>query len=392
MQKPELPKNEKQRLRELEAYNILEVAEDDDFDFLTSMAAQICEAKIALITLVTDDKQCFLSHHGVETKETPRDISFCAHAINTPDQPFIVEDAHADARFSDNPLTTSSPHIVFYAGIPLVNSNGYPLGTLCVIDDKARKLSDAQLSKLKKLASQTVKLLELRRSQLELKKANEELEQFAHVAAHDLKEPLRGITSYLSLFQKKYGQQIDEKGQFYIDNAIVSAQRMKKLISDILDFSKTGEVGQDLVDLNELMDSIFSHYNKENGFDTVRISKSNLPVVYGDASSYIQLFSNLIDNAIKYQPNGNITKVHIEAKEGDSKWTISVADNGIGIAPEHQEKVFEVFKRLHTQSEYSGTGIGLANCKKIITALGGKIWFEANKPTGTIFKLTLSKT
>ncbi len=391
MQKPKIPKNEKERLRELDAYNIIGAAEEEDYDFLTSMAAQICGTKISLITLVTEDKQCFLSHYGFDTKQTSKNISFCAHAINNPDKPFIVEDSRRDERFADNPLATGAPFIIFYAGIPLVSSNGFPLGTLCVIDDKPGKLSDEQLVKLQKLARQTVKLLELRRSQIELSKANEDLEQFAYIAAHDLKEPLRGITSFLSILQKKYSQELDEKAHFYIDNAYKSALRMKKLITDILDFSRTGIVGRDAIDLNELVKTIFSYYTDINNQNQVKFTKSNLPVLLGDASSYIQLFTNLIDNAIKYQVKGNTVVIDIYAEEEVDNWTISVADNGIGISLEHQKKVFEVFKRLHTDSEYSGTGIGLANCKKIVSALGGKIWYEPNKPSGTIFKFTISK-
>jgi signal transduction histidine kinase len=391
MQKPEIPKNEKYRLRELEAYDIINAAVDDDFDFLTSLAAQICGTKISLISLITKDKQCFLSSHGLYTSETPKDFSFCAHAINTPREPFVVEDARLDVRFFDNPFTTGDPHVIFYAGIPLVNSNGYPLGSLCVIDDKPGKLSDTQLIKLKNLARQTVKLLELRRSHIELKAANEDLEQFAYIAAHDLKEPLRGITTYLSVFKKKYSEQLDERALIYIDNAFKSAQRMKNLITDILDFSKTGTVGHEQIDLNILLDSIISNYNIDKNSSEVKITKTHLPTLTGDASSFIQLFTNLIDNAIKYQPEGNIAEIKIDAEEQETNWTISVADNGIGIAPKHQEKVFQVFKRLHTESEYSGTGIGLANCKKIVTALGGKIWYEGNKPKGTIFIFTVPK-
>ncbi|WP_162340845.1 sensor histidine kinase [Cyclobacterium salsum] len=391
MQIPEIPVNEKLRLRELEAYKIIGAAEEDDFDFLTSMAAQICKTKISLISLITNEKQCFLSHHGVEAKETSRDYSFCAHAINTPDQCFIVTDARQDVRFFDNPLTTGKPHVIFYAGIPLINSNGFPLGTLCVIDDHPAQLTDEQLTQLQQLARQTVKLLELRRSQIDLAQLNEELEQFAYIAAHDLKEPLRGITASLSVLQKKYSERLDERAHVYIDHAFKSAKRMKKLITDILDFSNTGKVGQDQIDLNELLDIVFSTFNQDPSNDAVKLSKSDLPVLTGDTSSFIQLFTNLIDNSIKYQPEGNVAEIKVDVCEDEANWTFSVADNGIGIAPEHQGKVFEVFKRLHTDTEYSGSGIGLANCKKIVKALGGKIWYEDNQPAGTIFKFTLPK-
>ena len=168
MKKPDIAKNEKERLEELDTYNIIGAEENDEYDFITSMAAQICDTKIALISLVTEDKQWFLSHHGLQARETSKDYSFCAHAINTPDQPFVIEDARIDERFFDNPLTTGDPHVIFYAGIPMVSENGLPLGSMCVIDDSPKKLSESQMNQLKKLSIQAVRLLELRRSNKKL--------------------------------------------------------------------------------------------------------------------------------------------------------------------------------------------------------------------------------
>lgn len=177
MKKPNLPKNENQRLKELNSYNILGEAEQDDFDFLTRMAAEICGAKISLISLVTEDKQWFLSHHGLETRETSKDYSFCAHAINTAHEPFIVEDARKDERFHDNPLVTGEPNVIFYAGIPLVNENSAALGSLCIIDESPRSISESQLESLRLLADQALKLLENRRKTRQLEEKSKELEK-----------------------------------------------------------------------------------------------------------------------------------------------------------------------------------------------------------------------
>ncbi|ADR22297.1 hypothetical protein MATR_00610 [Marivirga tractuosa] len=228
--------------------------------------------------------------------------------------------------------------------------------------------------------------------QKELEQKNEELEQFAYITAHDLKEPLRGITSYLSILQKKYSTHLDEKANSYINIASHSAKRMKTLISDILDFSKTGVIEQKEVNLNSLLDTIFDNYRNDINQNNLVLSKSNLPVLTGDTTSFIQLFTNLIDNAIKYQSKGNRAQVDIYGEEDEKNWVFTVADNGIGIKREHQDRVFEVFKRLHSNSEYSGTGIGLATCKKIVSAYGGKIWFEANQSQGTKFVFTIPKT
>ncbi|SFN72581.1 PAS domain S-box protein [Salegentibacter flavus] len=177
MKEPEIPVNEPERLKELESYQLTGLVENDDYDFITSMAAQICGTKISLISLVTDDKQWFLSHHGLEARKTPKDYAFCAHAINTPNEPFIVEDARKDERFHDNPLTTNDPHVIFYAGIPLVTSRGYPLGTLCTIDDSPKKLNKTQLERLQKLARQTEKLFESRKKSIEVDLLNQELKK-----------------------------------------------------------------------------------------------------------------------------------------------------------------------------------------------------------------------
>lgn len=175
MKDPCIPKNEIQRLNELHSYKIIGVLEHDDYDFLTRMAAEICGTKISLISLITEDKQWFLSHHGLKERETPKELAFCAHAINTPEDIFIIEDATQNEHFYDNPLVTGYPRVIFYAGIPLVNDNGYPLGTLCVIDDKPKKISDKQIDSLKSLANQVIQLLELRKKSLLLKEQNEKL-------------------------------------------------------------------------------------------------------------------------------------------------------------------------------------------------------------------------
>lgn len=167
MKKPIIPNNEKERLEDLGSYQLIGLQEQEEFDFLTSMASKICDTKISLITLITEDKQWFLSHHGIAARETPRDLAFCAHAINTHDKPFIVEDAREDERFYDNPLTTGEPHVIFYVGIPLISSAGFPLGTLCAIDNQPKNLSDKQIEELKKLAKICVSLFEKRKNEFE---------------------------------------------------------------------------------------------------------------------------------------------------------------------------------------------------------------------------------
>ena len=159
------PENEPQRLENLLSYEILDTLTEQEFDDITKTAADICGTKISLISLIDDKRQWFKSHFGLEAQETSKDFAFCAHAISTPDVPFIIEDARKDERFYDNPLVTGEPHVIFYAGIPLVSPQGFPLGTLCVIDEQPKKLTWSQISSLQTLARQVMALMEIKRKE-----------------------------------------------------------------------------------------------------------------------------------------------------------------------------------------------------------------------------------
>lgn len=165
MIKPENPANEAQRLENLLSYEILDTLTEQEFDSITQQAAEICGTKISLISLIDDKRQWFKSHFGLEVQETHKDFAFCAHAINTPDAPFIIEDARQDERFYDNPLVTGDPYVIFYAGIPLISAQGFPLGTLCVIDEQPKKLTWSQISALQTLARQVMTLIEIKKKE-----------------------------------------------------------------------------------------------------------------------------------------------------------------------------------------------------------------------------------
>ncbi|QMW03998.1 GAF domain-containing protein [Spirosoma foliorum] len=185
---------ENNRLDSLRSYDILDSLPEQDYDDLTRLASEICQTPIALISLIDDKRQWFKSNHGLDVRETPRDYAFCAHGILNPNEPLIVPDSREDERFIGNPLVTGDPHVIFYAGVPLVNQEGYPLGSLCVIDNTPNQLSESQLSALKTLAKQVVNMLELRKKNkaLEtlkrlLEERNAELEQMASIARNEVK-------------------------------------------------------------------------------------------------------------------------------------------------------------------------------------------------------------
>ena len=177
MIKPLIPANESERLRALNCYSLLDSLPEKDFDDITKLASQICDTPISTITLIDANRQWFKAHHGLTSTETPRNLSFCAHAINTPDEILVVPDSRLDERFSDNPLVIGEPMVVFYAGVPLVSEDGYALGSLCIIDNKPRIITNEQYSALKILSNQVIRLFELRKKNQELAKKQSELEQ-----------------------------------------------------------------------------------------------------------------------------------------------------------------------------------------------------------------------
>ncbi|NOQ74054.1 MAG: SpoIIE family protein phosphatase [Crocinitomix sp.] len=168
MIKPAIPADEIERQEELNSYSILDTLPEQEYDEITFLASELCNTPISLISLIDDSRQWFKSHHGLGTTETPREQAFCAHVINDKHNPMIVEDSREDVRFVDNPLVTDNPNIIFYAGIPLVTSNGFPLGSLCVIDNKPNVLKESQIKALQALSNQLMKLLELRKNKFEI--------------------------------------------------------------------------------------------------------------------------------------------------------------------------------------------------------------------------------
>ncbi|MFD3609105.1 CHASE3 domain-containing protein [Streptomyces atroolivaceus] len=226
----------------------------------------------------------------------------------------------------------------------------------------------------------------------ELRRSNSELEQFAYVASHDLQEPLRKVASFCQLLDKRYSSELDERGRQYIDFAVDGAKRMQVLINDLLTFSRVGRVQQSWkpVDLDAALDRALSNLTlavEESGAVVVR--EDPLPELLGDSTSLTMVWQNLVGNAVKFRRTDVPCRITVGCvREGDD-WHLTVADNGIGIAPEFADKVFVIFQRLHARDEYEGTGIGLSLCRKIIEFHGGRIWLDPKPAEGTLIHFTL---
>ena len=227
----------------------------------------------------------------------------------------------------------------------------------------------------------------------ELAASNAELEQFAFVASHDLQEPLRMVTSFLSQLEKRYGDELDEKAKKYIWFASDGAKRMRQIILDLLDYSRTGqmEMKKEDVDLNLLMEAVVRDYGEPIDEKEATVKWTSLPVIEASGQSMNRLLGNLLSNALKYRARDRSPQIEVKAEDLGSQWKISVSDNGIGIEEEYREKIFNIFQRLHSKEEYTGTGIGLAICRKIVDAHGGRIWAESELNTGSTFHFTIKK-
>jgi PAS domain S-box-containing protein len=258
---------------------------------------------------------------------------------------------------------------------PLESAEGI-LVTAAIRDISARKAAEATL--LQKVR--------------ELYRSNEELQQFAFFASHDLQEPLRMVASYMQLLSKRYKGKLDADADDFIAFAVDGASRMQRLIQDLLAYSRVGSKGMKLLDISSEDALQQAQFNLRGAIEAsgAQVTHGPLPTVVADEMQLILLFQNLVGNAIKYQKPG-VPRVHISAaRNGAKKWIFSVRDNGLGIDPQYFQRIFGLFQRLHKREEFAGTGIGLAICKKIIERHGGSISVESLPGCGSTFRFVLA--
>ena len=532
MRTADRPENEEQRLAKLSSLGVLDTLPQKAFDDITALASAICKTPVALISLVDRDRQWFKSRVGLDVEQTPREVAFCSHAILSPNEVMVVEDATLDPRFHDNPLVGNDPHIRFYAGAPIVTDDGYTLGTVCVIDQQARQLDASQRQSLRSLSNLVVTLLEhekrsiderqhqaaeasrrseyltaltasgldlmsfvgtdcvyryvnntyltywartsetivgksvaellgedvfqttikphldqalaghqvdyeatfdfpqlgprrvevtylparddngnirgvvvrahdihalqqredqLRETVAMLEHKTLEQERFIHIVSHDLREPINTINNFVSLLSGDNEPGLSSSGKRFLGFVAAGGERMKALLDDLLEFLRLERhaVDKRSIDLAHLASEVRDDLSASLASTGGRIEFGHLPMAYGDPSLLRIALQNLVSNGLKFRAEGVAPVVTISASIETDQLKIAIRDNGIGMADDQTDRIFEMFQRLHTRAAYAGTGLGLSITRRIAELHEGRITVTSAPAMGSCFTLAL---
>ena len=400
MKKAPFPINEKERLQALLDYEILDTLIEQSYDEITQLASEICATPIALISLLDNERQWFKSHHGLDATETPREMAFCGHAI-LESKPFIVEDSHLDERFSDNPLVTGGPFVRFYAGIPLQTPEGYNIGTICVIDQKPKKLNETQINSLKILSKQVITLMELKKTikikdlqnvQLANSAKMASLGEIASGVAHEINNPLTIISGKCNSIKKLVsGDSIDVlKVNEHLTRIDVVTERINQIVKGLSLFSRdSGNVSMVSSKVDEIITGTLTLCKErlENHLIEVKMNMQNDLYIECHSSEISQVIMNLLFNA--HDAIENLPEKWIEVKtEGHGDYIeIRVTDSGKGIPENIVEKLMQPF--FTTKEIGKGTGLGLSLSYDIVKAHGGELKVETKEGEGTTFIILL---
>ncbi|NBX03508.1 MAG: hybrid sensor histidine kinase/response regulator [Alphaproteobacteria bacterium] len=390
-----LPENEDSRIAALRRYDILDSAPEDGFDRITRLASGILKTPIALVSLVDVGRQWFKSHHGIDATETPRDMAFCAHVILGNDV-MVVENASEDPRFYGNPLVADKPEIRFYAGAPLTTSDGFNLGTLCVIDMQPRNdFGDEQKAVLADLANLVIDQLELRNAIRRANFANLSKSKFIANMSHEIRTPLNVISGFTTMLEDS---PLSLEQRDHVKNIRTSGDALMDIVNDVLDISKI-EAGK--LELENVPFNIRSLLGDLTGLFSLKAAEKYLPLlteyetdmpesVLGDPHRIRQVLMNLVSNALKFTATGHV-KISAAYDTEHEQLYCSVEDTGIGIKPEKLEHIFDDFSQadMSTTRQFGGTGLGLSICQRLMQLMGSTLELSSNFGHGSTFSFTL---
>lgn len=390
---PQIPSDDQRRLRELHRYEVLDTSYEAEFNDVAQLAATICKTPIALISLIDAKRQWFKAKVGIELNEFPRDISFCGHTIITDTEVFEITDTSEDERFLDNPLVIGDPFIRYYAGVPLINQNGYKMGTISVLDTKPGEINAEQIFTLQTLARQVVKLLDqnlmnkqLESQRIKLQQQMELQNRILSIIAHDVRNPIGAVKSIIELNARKILSQQDSSELMNMAGKQIDGT--VELLNNLVDWGSMQMKGKgfetEKVHVRTLVSNMFK------SFEVMSSLKSNIMVNLVDEDLFIRsdinairfILRNLISNANKFTMEGVIT---VYAHKEDKKVMVSVSDTGVGMTAEMQTKLFdgEHYQSTSGTGNEKGSGLGLILTKDFIEMLGGSIAVESQQDKGT---------
>ncbi len=415
MKKAPIGKNEVTRLRELESYEILDTSPELSFDDITALAAEICKTPIALVSIVDSDRQWFKSRYGLDATETPRDVSFCGHAIHTEDI-FEITNATKDERFSDNPLVTGGPNVVFYAGYRLRTKGGQNLGTLCVIDHESRELTDTQREALKILARQVMDQLELRRTNISLRRAIEQIDEqndaletqrmqafenarlaslgiMAGGIAHEINNPLSIISlASADLKGKLRKEKLDnESVRLACERIDLTVTRINKIIKGLLSVARDSKIDESAtVTVAKVIEDAFNVCGEKFAKSGVKASvEGDIQAIVDRRGGQIaQTLINLLSNAYDATLGVETRTIRVVVQDQLDQIVLSVIDSGPGVPRENCKKIMDPF--FTTKPVGKGTGLGLSVSKSIIEQHGGDLLLDRSSKE-TKFDILLPK-
>ncbi len=386
---------ESERLRVLRSLDILDTDQEQAYDDLARLAACVCDAPVALISLIDEQRQWFKSECGMAVEETPRDWAFCAHAI-LGQQLLVVEDASRDGRFRDNPFVTGAPYVRFYAGAPLVMEEGLAVGTLCVVGYESRSLSPEQADALQVLARQVVQQLELRRRLGQLHRLDRAKDEFIAMVSHEMQTPLTSVCGSLSLLRHGKAGRLDQDASQMVDLAHRNAERLRDIVQDILELTKLEagglQVERQVLDLQALVSRALELNRRQfdRGAHAVLQDGIDSEVwIHGDEQCLLQVLGRLISNAAKFASDGDRVEVRLRTAEQTAR--IEITDHGPGISASDQTLLFGKFQQIGSgeHRKLPGTGLGLHICKRIVELHRGELGVESYPNERTTFHISL---
>ncbi|TWT50211.1 Phytochrome-like protein cph1 [Rubripirellula amarantea] len=382
----------------VETLRLVDSPPEPEFDKLTLLVRDVIDVPVALISIVEIDKnrQYFKSAQGLPepwatSRQTPLSHSFCQHVTRC-SQLLRVDNAHEDPLVAQN-LAVRDLGVVAYLGYPIVDSNGLAIGALCAIDVKPRAWSDQDVSLMARIAECVSDVVCLRSSLLTVQSLNAEQLAFTQALSHDLKAPVNSLHYLLSELQEAFNESNEVDHRELVELGMQATSRMGMQITGLAELHEVlaTEFVSSPVNLNEIFEDAISALRGIIQESNAQIELSPLPEVIGSRPLLQSLFQNLIDNAIKFREKGRRPSVKVGVREAGENVEVSVVDNGIGIPDCHFDRIFKMFERLHSQSDYPGTGLGLSICKRIVDMHDGSISIISTPNIGTRFTIKLKR-